>query len=211
MTTYYHFSQLAPGNWVPGDRCCTPETEQNFYWRRVFARASYEENVSRARAETPDDSSRTSAEVQSLVHTLAAKDYLVTCLRELLFEMVRQEVAPQLPSRSNCLFLVERNADLAKCAKRYGFREEQRTILEIETLDGSQVFRARAALLDTTVIAEDILSAAREYWKGVSAKIPSDEVEILLTGPFWIRSVLKVGTGPFITVEGQGLAQLLRE
>jgi len=211
VTTYYHFSQLAPGNWAPGDRCCTPETEQNFYWRRVFARASYEENIARARAELSDSRSNTPVEVQSLAHTLAAKDYLVTCLRELLFEMVRQEVAPQLPSRSNCLFLIERAADLAKCAKRYGFREEQRTILEIETLDGSQIFRAPAALLDTTVIAEDILSAARQYWKGVSPETPSDEVEILMTGPFWIRSVLQVGTGPFLTVEGQGLAELLKE
>lgn len=211
MATYYHFSQLDPGNWQPGSLCHTPEREQNFYWRRVFARASYEQNVAEARSKLSANNNPTPAEADSLVHTLAAKDYLVTCIRELLFEMVRQEVASELPSRSNCLFLVECDADLAACAKRYGFDKTGRTILEIETLEGSSVFRARAALLDTTVITEDIVSAAYQYWKGVSRETPSDEVEILMTGPFRIRNILQSGTGPCLTIEGRGFAELLSE
>ena len=208
MPTYYHFSQLAPGNWSPGNRYRTPEGEQNFYWQKVFARASYEQNLARAQSSV---NTPASPEAQSLVHTVAAKDYLLACFRELLFEMVRQEIAAQLPSRSNCLFLVERDADLAACSQRYGFGESQRTVLEIEPLDGSQLFRAHATLLDTSVIAEDILRAARQYWEGVSGDTPADEVEILLSGPFRILNVMKLGAGPSITIEGEGFAELLGE
>lgn len=204
MDTYYHFSQLAPGNWSPGNRYCTPKGEQNFYWQKVFARASYEQNLVRARADTPVSD-------QSLVHTAAAKDYLLACFRELLFEMVRQEIASELPSRSHCLFLLERGADLAACSQRYGFGESQRTVLEIEPLDGSRLFRANASLLDTSIIAEDILQAAHRYWKGVPDDTPAHDVEILLSGPFRILRVIEVGAGPSITIEGHGFAELLAE
>jgi hypothetical protein len=211
MTTYYHFSQLAPGNWEPGHRYHTPEDEQNFYWQKVFARASYEQNLARARVEMTSGVSPACAEAHSHVYAVAAKDYMLACFRELLFEMVRQEVSPQLPSRSKCLFLVESRADLSACAKRYGFSDAGRTILEIEALDGSRVFKAQAALLETTVIAEDILGAARQYWKGASLETPPDEVEILMTGPFRIRGVLHSGVEPSITIDGRGLAELLGE
>lgn len=211
MTTYYHFCQLALGNWAPEHRYHTPENRQNLYWQKVFSRASYEQDLARARINSSSGASSASAEAESPAYTLAAKDYLLACIRELLFEMVRQEVASELPSRSNCLFLVERDADLAACAKRYGFGDARRTIVEIEALDGSRIFKAHAALLDTTVIVEDILRAARQYWKGAAAETPADEVEILIAGPFRIRSVLQLGTGPSITIDGRSVDELLAE
>ena len=209
MTTYYHFCHIALGNWTADNRYHTPEDKQNLYWQKVFARASYEHSLARAASEAFVGVQPTCVPAESHAETRAAKEYLLTCFRELLFEMARQEDVPQLPSRSSCLFLVERDADLAACAKRYGFGDARRTVVEVEALGGSRIFKTHAALLDTTIIAEDILRAARQYWKGAAAEAPPDEVEILLAGPFRIRSVVQVGAAPSLTINGQGLDALL--
>jgi hypothetical protein len=204
MTTYHHFCEVALGNWTPDNRYHTPDDTQNLYWRKVFARTSYEHSLARSAA-SPGHAG--SAQEQFLARALAAKEYLIPCFRELLFEMVRQEVAPQLPSRSSCLFLVEPDADLTACASRYGFGEARRMVVEVEALDGSRICRAHAALLDTTIIAEDILRSARQYWKEAAPDTPPDEVEILLAGPFRIRRVVRAGLP--ITTDGRSMDELL--
>jgi hypothetical protein len=152
----------------------------------------------------------TAEQVSSMAHAIAAKHYLLDCMRELLFESVREEMFPHLPSRSQCLFLVENGVDIKASAKRYGFDEPMRTVVEIEALEGSIIFRGQASLLNTGPIIGDILAAAKQYWSGAPPEMPLDDVEILLCGPFRILGVRQLGDGAAVFIDGKGFAELFR-
>lgn len=209
MGVFHHFTSLAPGHWDPTIRCSTLEVGQTFYWRKVFSRASYDADRGRLTAELPQGY-RLDADSVAAVNAAAANQYLLTCLRELLFECVRAEFFPLLPSRSTCMFLVENEANLDKCAARYGFVDPTRTVMTIETLDDGRLFRGRASDLDTSPIVEDILLAARRYWQGASIDSDVDDVEVLFTGPFRIVGLRRLGSARAVEIDGKGLAELFR-
>ena len=201
---YYHFTRLAPGRWDPTRRYRTLEPDQSLYWRGVFARASYDAEYRRARrllgSPRTDD--------VALLAAIAGRDYLLACMRELLFESVRAEIAPGMPSRSTCLFLVEEGSDLDAWARRFGFENSRRAILQIEALDGGTAFRGRAADLDTGPIAADISEAAVRYWQGAPAASPADDVEVLYQGPFRIVGVEREAQGAALELDGRGFAEI---
>lgn len=195
MTRYIHFTLLAPGDLERHRLCHTAAVGQNHYWLKSFSRAAYDAAFAAA---SPGDAAR----------AIAASRYLLDCMRELLFESVRAEEWPHLPSRADCLFLADERADLDRCADRYGFGTGARTVLEIETDTAGTAFRGDAGLLDTSPIASDIVDAARRYWTGVSAEMPRDAVEILYSGTFRITGVRRWGTQPSIRIDGKGMGEL---
>jgi hypothetical protein len=208
MGGYLHFTTLAPGNWSSSARCHTLRDQQNLYWLKLFSRAAYDQDFQRAMNELGEAGSIPAGQADAVAHAMAGKRYLLDCMRELLFESVREEVAPHLPSRSRCLFLIENGADLEASARRYGFRGPDRTVLEIEGLEGSLTFRGQASLLDTGPIVTDIMESARRYWAGAPPVTPLDDVEVLFTGPFRIASLRRAGDGPALYIDGKGLAEL---
>ncbi len=106
------------------------------------------------------------------------------------------------------MFLVEKSADLEMSAKRYGFGDPPRTVIDIESGKGAKLFRGHVALLNTSPLIEDIVGAARRYWLGAPADTPLDEVEILLTGPFQISGVHRWGDSVPVYINGKSIAEL---
>ena len=104
MTTYYHFCHIALDNWTADNRYHTPEDKQNLYWQKVFARASYEHSLARAASEAFVGVQPTCVPAESHAETRAAKEYLLTCFRELLFEMARQKTRRSFPRAAAASF-----------------------------------------------------------------------------------------------------------
>ena len=177
----------------------------------MFCKAAYDEEYRRALRSSETLTTISGEGLSVVAHAIATKHYLLDCMRELLFESIREEMFPHLPSRSQCMFLFEDGADLGASAKRYGFDESERTVLEVETLEGSVVFRAQPSLLNTGPIIADIVNAAKRYWSGVLPDTPLDDVEILLRGPFRIVGLRRLGEGAGVYIDGKGLAELFGE
>ena len=173
----------------------------------LFSKAAYERDYQRAvhRLTTshPPHCGQT-----DVAHAMAARSYLLDCMREIVFESVRAEVVPDAPSRRDCLFVVEESAPIELCAARYGFTPGERTVVELESLGESRLFRGQASMLDTSPIVGDIVAAAHRYWAGAGASVPVDDVEILMTGPFRISGVREKGSAPSVYIDGKGLAEL---
>jgi hypothetical protein len=203
--TYYHFTPLSLGAWTPQRVFNTAQVEANLYWLKTFSRAAFDADRRRAGEALKAKGGHYS---DLAADALAGRDYLLTCMREILFESVREEVAPDLPSRRRCLFLVDGAVDLDAAANRYRFDEQGRTVVAIEPSPGSRVFRARFSLLDTSPIVADIMEAARLYWQGASPGTPHEDVEILFEGAFTVGAVSRIGDGPPMSVEGRGFAEI---
>jgi hypothetical protein len=187
----FHYTQLASGEPRPDEVLSTQPGRQTFYWRSVFAPHAYELAAERLRRQHGD------ADPQ-LVARAAGCAYLERCFRELLFESVRVSIDPTLPSRSECLFLFNTPGP------SMAIDLDDRALLEIEPLPHARLLRARASLLDGSLFAAEIASSAREYWRGAE----SDGDELLLTGSFRVRRVVREGNG--MTIDGKTFVDLHR-
>jgi hypothetical protein len=193
--TFLHLTPLVVGEWQQGERFAT-RGEQSFYWRTVFSAEGRRSRLDEAAARG------LSAEV------VGERDYLLSCLKELLFESVRGSVDPSLPSRSECMFLFESTLDPLGYGTRLGRDAADYTTLELRPVAGSRLFRARSALLDVPASVPEIVAAAEEYWRGLAADAPADDTEVLFTGRFEIIRVVSAGAGPRLTIEGKTFAEL---
>jgi hypothetical protein len=205
--TYYHFTPLAPGEWSARSALDTARVEANLYWLKTFSQAAYDADRLRALALAPGASHVGAAR---FADALAGRDYLLACMRELLFDSVREQLDPALPSRRRCLFVIDGRADLAAAARRYGFDRQRRAILEIEPLAGCRTFRARSAWLETSPIVRDIMDAAGRYWSGAEPDAPHEDVEILLEGAFAVRAVACDGDAAAPPVRGQSFVDVFQ-
>jgi hypothetical protein len=197
LETVLHITPLVIGTWRRGERFLVRPGEQSFYWRRLFSadgRASRIEDAME-RGESADAGER---------------DYLLGCLKELLFESVRARVDPSLPSRSECMFLFERSTDARDYGSRLGRDAHEYTLLELRPLHGARLFRARRSSLDVPAFVPDIVAAAEEYWRGLPRDAPGAEAEVLFTGAFEIVRVVSAGAGPRLTIEGKTFADIFR-
>ncbi len=187
---FFHYTDLAIDEASRGRVLRTVPGRHSLYWRSVFAPQSYDAAVETARQLHP-------AVEGGVLERVAGCRYLQRCLSELLFESVRVSLDANLPSRSECLFLLP-TPDVSMNLNVAG-----RTLLEIEPQVDARLFRARASLLDGSFFVQDITARAREYWRGSNG--PDDEV--LFVGEF---KVLRVVGRPArgITLDGQGFAEL---
>jgi hypothetical protein len=203
----HHFTPLAVGPWTPQTALDTARVESNLYWLKTFSRAAYEADRQRA-LETPGRAVGEAGE--RIADALAGRDYLLACMRELLFESVREQIDPRLPSRRRCLFLVDGEADLAGAARRFGFDGQGRAVLSIEPVGDCRIFRAHSALLETSPIVADIMNAAHAYWSGAGLDTPREEVEVLLEGSFSVRAVARFGNAGPVHVTGRSFVDVFR-
>lgn len=91
---------------------------------------------------------------------------------EALWEQVRKREFGGLPSRSNALFLFEREEDVQE-ARRLWFPNEQRPCVRVRIIEGASLHRADAKWLDAP--SEE---AARRYWSGDTANNPLLEIVV---------------------------------
>jgi len=103
--------------------------------------------------------------------------------RELLFEIVRRDVSPELPSRLNCVFACPTNEDADKYQATAGVPAMRR--YEVETIDpgcASHIaFLSHCTVSSNVAFMEDMEAKAVRYWAGVEGDTSKGR-EILLGG-----------------------------
>lgn len=115
--------------------------------------------------------------------------YYAELLKEYIFEDVRINYYPQRPSRKNCMFLVPYSVDIITYSKNIELDLNNRTIIEIETMNSKKLHYANLSHLNCNSFKHtDKIEAAIQYWIG------TDEVnintEVLYTGSFKIKSIV---------------------
>lgn len=99
-------------------------------------------------------------------------------IRELIFESIRKECYPGLPSRHNCIWLSPDDKRALQFWKNL-VHGNNRRIFRVET-EGIVHRAANKWLISGTIPLNEINSLAHNYWKGIDAG--SFEDEILFTG-----------------------------
>ena len=99
-------------------------------------------------------------------------------IRELIFESIRKEFYPQLPSRHNCIWLIPDDKRSLQFWKNLVHGSNKR-IFRVET-EGIIHRAANKWLITGTIPLNEINSLAHNYWKGNDAGGLEDE--ILFTG-----------------------------
>jgi len=105
--------------------------------------------------------------------------------QELIFENVRQEINPQLPSRQNCIWVTSTIKDACKWSDMFNCSK----ILKLK-LNG-EIHKTNGKFIDINQNS-DLYNArlnAEEYWKGNDDK--GDEIEFLFEGKIEILDLIR--------------------
>lgn len=110
-------------------------------------------------------------------------------LTEYAFETVRRTDFPSRPSRLNCLFASTSPSAASQWVKNFG-QQLPYQLLEVEILDGTEIFEADAEwIFYDTLPIHQIEAYAHMYWAG--KKNPKPREEILVRGPVLVRKVIE--------------------
>jgi len=117
-----------------------------------------------------------------------------TLLRETIFEQVRHQHFPHLPSRLNCIFLCEVVEGLfnflSTCGRIHDIPYEV-TLEQEET----EPFRTSHHLPSPNgPLLDGLDEQARRYWQGTNRNSPETRIEMLVTSP--VRVVRRLGSVP---------------
>lgn len=195
MNTYYHINNNPDCSWKNGDEFYFGQ-EENKFWRSFLEKgASIKLDGNNRR---PADqvikfalnayayNEPVPPQMQAYhfkpVHTLKeASDCLrqsISAVRELIFESIRKEFYPDLPSRHNCIWLVPDDPQSLTFWKELVYGKTKR-IFKVEA-EGTIHRAANKWLITGTIPLNEINSLAHNYWKGTDAGGLEDE--ILFTG-----------------------------
>lgn len=112
-------------------------------------------------------------------------------LREYIFEEIRLEKFPDLPSRKNCMFCLPDNCTLKSAREVFNLSIEYRpTTLRIEGVKGEHIFcECDANWLNCNIKKiNEVKESAYKYWDGHKTEKPM--IEILFSGSFTIKEIL---------------------
>ena len=115
--------------------------------------------------------------------------YYAELLKEYIFEEVRTFDFPNKPSRKKCMFLVPYDVDIFDYALNLQYGLTNRTLLEIETIEGGQLHFADLTLLNCNSHKHsEKVVAAKQYWEGT--KNINLYTEVLFSGQFKVTSII---------------------
>ncbi|GAB4557372.1 MAG: hypothetical protein Tsb0020_01450 [Haliangiales bacterium] len=110
--------------------------------------------------------------------------YASELLKEFIFEDVRQKQFSTLPSRRQCIFLLEIE-NHGSAIHRFGFTSERPTAVEISVVNPDAVFLADASLLNCNLLKHaKIKEQAERYWSAERSSEPL--LEYMYVGEFTI-------------------------
>jgi hypothetical protein len=133
--------------------------------------------------ERPSDLSKVSDEFLKLQAS-------ATKAKELLFEEVRVQDFPSLPSRRSAIFLFPSTEEPVSFMERMKFVAADRTVVEIEPLPTARIHRADANQLNCNGLSRtEQKRDAALYWQGSVTREPV--IEVLLDGPFRIVRIIR--------------------
>lgn len=194
MNTYYHINNDPGCSWKPGDEIHFGH-DYNTFWRSFLEKGAY---INLNGEKRPADqvikyalnayayNEPVPPQMKGYrfnpVYTLKeATDCLrqsMTITRELIFESIRKECYPGLPSRHNCIWLAPDNNQSLQFWTKIVYGNTKR-VFKVET-EGVIHRAANKWLVVGTIPLNEINSLAHDYWKGNDAGGFDDE--ILFTG-----------------------------
>jgi hypothetical protein len=115
--------------------------------------------------------------------------YYSELLKEYIFEDIRRKEFVEKPSRQDCMFLFPLEVDINDFARNLGYNLNDRTIIEVETLNEEQIHFADLTLLNVNIHNHNEKEeAARLYWSGTNKR--NLETEILYRGQFRVTKII---------------------
>lgn len=128
--------------------------------------------------------------IQALHLANETLSHLLRLTRELVFEQVRVEHFPELPSRMRCIWLIPHE----EAALRYWWKQlpgNNRRILEV-VATGKYHRTSQAPLKLGTFSLNELRQRAFTYWAGVSSlEAPSVDDEIIFEGFVEVKAVIE--------------------
>jgi hypothetical protein len=203
MEKFYHINYP---NWSIGDEISFG-TEDNNYWKSMSKNSetfelegqSHEafkvlnaalEHYKRINHAPRVMKSYHFSPLSSLEESLQCLRNSINTIRELIFESVRQEHFPTLPSRQRSIWLIPDNKESIEFWNGILNKDNSKFIYELEVKDGS-IHRASHKWLNGGTFSLDHWTMkAENYWKEVDAGGIDDEV--LFEGLLEVKSILKV-------------------
>ena len=163
-------------------KCSTHWVESN-YWKQKLIQ-EYEFQNSDVLEELCRTLPQLRQILSSLMDLVSHGKYASELLKELVFENVRQEKFPSLPSRKRCIYLLELENHTA-AIQRFGFSTERPTAVRVEVENAGDLFHADASLLNCNLLKyKQLTEQAERYWSGERSSKPL--LEYLYVGEFTI-------------------------
>lgn len=110
--------------------------------------------------------------------------------RERAFEIVRQKDFPQMPSRTNCLFL---SASLETAKVWYNILGGEKQLFKIKPIEGKCVFLDEKIYENEEFTDAVMNSDANDYWSGDEC-IENNKISVLFEGVFRIEEEIDFST-----------------
>jgi Protein of unknown function (DUF2441) len=195
MTTYLHSSTWESKNYTVGKEYLT-DWQESMYWLHK-KHAQQNQVFDNSIVEILKLLSDGQIEIQ-LLDQVAKKfnmmfqhgRYASELLKEYIFEEVRQNKFPQLPSRMKCMFAFSKLIDPKLYLEKLKLNQNTKTLIEIEPIfQNSKVFAANYTLLDCNLSThKEMVKFAHQYWNGDNPDLLT--TEILIEGKCVIRNIL---------------------
>ena len=188
-----HFTRWDPTKLTLGTRHHTLP-EMSSYWRQKLEgtddQLTTPDSIGNLRDQLGALGEAVPVEIVHFLHGIVTSlvdldKYAAELLKEYVFEEVRADMYPMMPSRRRCMFLFDHH-DPEEYAAALKFTTSRHTLVEIETEDSGKLHKADLSLLDCNSLRYDgLVAKAHEYWS------PSERagvhVEYLYEGAYTIR------------------------
>ena len=195
--TYYHINRTLNCTWKIGDEIAI--SDDNYFWQSFTKNEEYIEinkekiDVYKIATNAFDVYAKQYPvpkkiigyhfdALRTLKETIDCLGIALKCNRELVFETIRKEFYPDLPSRQKCIWIIPDHIESLEFWRNILENTEKR-IFKISAT--GKIHRASQKwLVGGTFSLDKLNSLAHSYWRGEN--IGSTEDEILLEGRFKI-------------------------
>lgn len=117
--------------------------------------------------------------------------YASELLKEYIFDEIRGDEFPSLPSRRKCLFGFPMSLDPIEYARSMGINLEHYKLLILRINEDCTIHWADMNKLNVNLSAyEEIANSAREYWGGVDESL--DSAEALVDGMITLEEIVNL-------------------
>lgn len=114
--------------------------------------------------------------LQSLKETLECLGNTIKINREIIFESVRKEFHPKLPSRKTCIWLIPDKQSALDFWIDILYKGKGQKIFQVEIMDGLLHRASQDWLIGGTFSINEWINLAHNYWKGLKSGKKEDEV-----------------------------------
>lgn len=182
MKKYYHWTSWDLSNLKEGMITGTHWEESN-YW-------SHKKTMTGPELEVPDLLKNLLP--SDFQQNISKAKYEAEFKKEEVFESVREDEFPNLPSRKRCIYAIPSSIDPLEFGKSINLHVDKFNLIEIRpVLNRSKVLQSKMSLLNCNGISVlDMQEIARTYWSGENEA--SLDTEVLIEGEIEITSIVNL-------------------